>query len=165
MSSSSSGIAVSVSKSSRSWSPGPPSRAGTCPQLCRALSMMPAKSHSARAGRLCHGCPPSQESDLDFVLPPGTKGFRRQMLPVSAGGDVCRALKRSSDGWMRPPVRRPHKWAVVNKYRVASILRFHFCNSTGYDRMPSVQHLRELPLQWRRPHTRPGTLCVRGQQR
>ena len=49
MSSSSSGIAVSVSKSSRSWSPGPPSISGTRPQWCRALSMMPAESHSARA--------------------------------------------------------------------------------------------------------------------
>ena len=47
--SSSSGIAVSVSKSSRSWSPGSASRAGTCRQWCRALSMMPAKSHSCRA--------------------------------------------------------------------------------------------------------------------
>ena len=42
------------------------------------------------------------------------KGFRRQMLPVSAGGDVCRVLKRSTDGWMRPPVRGPHQRAVVN---------------------------------------------------
>ena len=47
VSSSSSGMAVPVSKSSRSWSPDPPSSAGTCPQWCRALSMMPAKSHSA----------------------------------------------------------------------------------------------------------------------
>ena len=49
LSSSSSGIAVSVSQSSRSWSPGTPSRAVTCLQWSRALSMMPAKSHSARA--------------------------------------------------------------------------------------------------------------------
>ena len=43
--------AVTVSKSSRSWSPGTPSKAGTCPQWCKALSMMPAKSHSALAER------------------------------------------------------------------------------------------------------------------
>ena len=49
MSSSSSRIAVSVSESSRSWSPGPSSRAETRPQWCKALLMMPAKSHSARA--------------------------------------------------------------------------------------------------------------------
>ena len=36
------------------------------------------------------------------------------MLPVSTGGDVCRVLKRPSDGWMRPPVRGPHERAVVN---------------------------------------------------
>ena len=35
-------IAVSVSKSSTSWSPGPPSRAGTCFQWCRALSIVPS---------------------------------------------------------------------------------------------------------------------------
>ena len=44
------GIAVSVSESAWSWSPGPPSRGRTCPQWCRALSMIPAKGHSARAG-------------------------------------------------------------------------------------------------------------------
>ena len=36
------------------------------------------------------------------------------MLPVSAGGDVCRVLKHWSGGWMRPPVRSPHKRAAVN---------------------------------------------------
>ena len=48
-----------------------------------------------------HGCP--QESDLDFLFPLAMKELRRQMLPVSTGGEVCRVLKRSSDGWMRPP--------------------------------------------------------------
>ena len=166
MSSSSSGTAVSVSKSSRSWSPGPPSRAGTRPQWCRALSMMPAKSHSARAGgfgrsarvmaalrrkrAICISCFP-------FAM----KGFRRQMLPVSARDDVCRVLKRSRDGWMPP--RPLFTQAGGGEYPVASILRFHFCHATVYDRMPPVQHLRERPLQWRRPHTRPGPHCVQGQ--
>ena len=36
------------------------------------------------------------------------------MLPVSTGGDVCCVLKRSSDGWMRLPVRSTHQRAVVN---------------------------------------------------
>ena len=36
------------------------------------------------------------------------------MLPVATGGDVCGVLKRSSDGWMRPNVRGPNQWAVVN---------------------------------------------------
>ena len=61
-----------------------------------------------------HGCPSAWESDLDFVFPPAMQGFRRQVLPVSTGGDVCRVLKRWSDGWMRPPVRAPYKRAVVN---------------------------------------------------
>ena len=84
---------------------------GTCPQWCRALSMMPAKSHSALAEGVArtHGCPPAQESDLDFVFPPARKGFRRQMLPVSGGRDVCRVQKRSSDGRLRSPVRSPHQ--------------------------------------------------------
>ena len=51
-----------------------------------------------------HGCPPTQQSDLDFVFSPAMKGFRRQMLPVSAGSDVCRALNRSSDGRVRNAV-------------------------------------------------------------
>ena len=57
--------------------------------------------------------PSAQESDLDFVFPPAMKGFRRQRLPVPAGGNVCSVLKRSSDGWMRRPVRGPNRRAVV----------------------------------------------------
>ena len=34
--------------------------------------------------------------------------------PFRLGGDVCRVLKHWSDGWMRPPVRSPHKRAAVN---------------------------------------------------
>ena len=61
-------------------------------------------------------------------------------------------------------------WSSVRQedgteHPVASILRFHSCHAKVYDRMPPVQHLRELPLQWRRPHTNPGPHCVRGQQR
>ena len=59
-----------------------------------------------------HSCPPLQESDLGSRA--SMKGLRRLMLPVATGGDVCCVLKRSSDGWMQPPVRSPHKRAVVN---------------------------------------------------
>ena len=120
--------------------------------------MMPEKSLSARAegfGRTERAmAAPAQGSDLDFVFPPAMKGFRRQMLAVSTGGDVCRVLKRSSDGWMRPRFTQ----AGGSEYPVAS--RFHSCNATVYDRMPPVQHLRGLPLQWRRPRTRPGTAAA-----
>ena len=144
MSSSSLGIAVSVSKSSKSRSPSPPSRARTCPPVarssvddaCERATLLVLKD----SGRV--PAPPAQESDLDFVFSPAMKGFRRQMLPVSAGGDVCRVLKRSRDGWMRPPVGRPHQLA-------------HFCNAQVYDRMPPVQHLCELLLHCRMPRTRP----------
>ena len=105
-------------QSAKSWSPGPPSRGGTCPQWCNALSMMPAMSRSARAERFgrtaSHGRPPTQESNMDFVFPPAMKRFRRQMLPVPAGGNVCCVLKRSSGNWARSPVSSPHKRAVMN---------------------------------------------------
>ena len=35
----------------------------------------------------------------------------------------------------------------------AAVPRFRFCVKV-YDRMPPVRRLRELPLQWRKPHTR-----------
>ena len=63
--------------------------------------------------RASYGCPPLQESDLDFALPSAMKGLRRLMLPVATGGNVCCTLKCSSDGWMRPPVRCPDWRAVV----------------------------------------------------
>ena len=90
MSSSSFGVTVSVSKSWRSWSPGPPSRAGTCPQWCKALSIMPAKSHSARA-----------------------EGFGRTARATAALRPRC-ILKRSSDSRVWSSVRRPHKRTVLN---------------------------------------------------
>ena len=105
MSLSSSGAAVSASKPSTSWSPSPPSRAGA--ELCRRYLRRAAL-------RASQGCCPAQESDFDFLFPPAMKGFRRQMLPVSTGGDVCRVLKRTSDDRMRPPVRGPHQRVVVN---------------------------------------------------
>ena len=52
------------------------------------------------------------------------QGFRRQVLPVATGGDVCGVLKRSSDGWMRPPVRGPNQ-AGGSEYSAASVLRVH----------------------------------------
>ena len=83
------------------------------------------------------------------------------MLHISAGGDVCRVLKRSSDGRMQPPVRYPHKRAVVNTL----LPQFSdFISVMRQFRMPPVQHLRELPLQWKRPHvqgrTASGTAAV-----
>ena len=41
----------------------------------------------------CRGCFPTQESDLDFGFPLAMKGFRRQMLPVPAGGNVSEAVE------------------------------------------------------------------------
>ena len=70
----------------------------------------------------------------------------------------------ASDGWMRPPVRGPHLRAVVNVLLPQSS-DFIFVMRSVYDRMPPVQHLPWLPLQWRRLHTRPGPHCVLGQQR
>ena len=80
------------------------------------------------------------------------------MLPVPAGGSICRVLKRSSDGWIRP--HSTH--AGGSAYSVASILRFDFCNATVYDPTRAVRRLRELPLQWRKPRTHPGPHCVLG---
>ena len=122
--------------------------------------MMPAKSHSALAegfGRTARGCPPAQESDLDFVFPPAMNGIRQQMLPVSAGGDVCRVLKRSSDGWMRLPVHSPHQRAVVK------ILLPQFSDFISVMRKFTIEcRQRSISANCR---TRPGPHCVRGQQR
>ena len=106
----------------------------------------------------CRGCSPSEESDLGLMFPPAMKGFRREMLPVSAGGDVCRVLKRSSDGRMRPPMST---LTGGSEYSVASILRFHFCNATVHGRMPSPRAAAmEEATHTSRAALRPGTAAV-----
>ena len=119
MSSSSSGIAVSFSKSSRSWWPGPQSMAGTCLQWCRALSMMPAKSHSALAegfGRTARAMAALRRRRAIWIscIHLQCRDFADKCCPVSTEGEVCRVLTRSSDSWMRLPVRGPHQREVVN---------------------------------------------------
>ena len=106
---SSSGMAVSVSESSRSWSAGLPSRAVTCHQWCKALSVMPAKSHSARAkgfGRTARAMAALQRRRAIWI-----SYFH---LPVPTGGNVCCVLKRSSDSQVRSSVRCPNERAIVN---------------------------------------------------
>ena len=67
---------------------------GTRHQWCRALSMMPAKSHSALAegfGRTAREMAALRRRRAIWIeFPPAMRGFRRQMLPASTGGDVCR---------------------------------------------------------------------------
>ena len=74
--SSSSGIVMS--ESAMSWSPGPPSTAGTCPQWCKALPMVPAESHSARAEGFdrterAMAAVRRRRANLDVMLPPAMK--------------------------------------------------------------------------------------------
>ena len=54
------------------------------------------------------------ERRFGFRLSNVLQGFRRQVLPVATGGDLCGVLKRSGDGWMRLPVCGPNQRAVVN---------------------------------------------------
>ena len=90
---------------------------------------------------------------LDFVLPSVMQGFRRQVPPVLAGGDVCGVLRRSSDGWMRPPVRGPNEWAVVNNLlpQLAEFISV-VCQFTTECRLCSICHAQRA--------LRPGTTAV-----
>ena len=149
--SSSSGIAVSVLESAWSWSPGPP-----CPQLCRALSVMPARSHSARAD----GCSPpveerfgSRVSICAEAIPPTSADWRQCLLRTEAFELRLRAVAH--------PLSRQEG---DSECPVVAVPRFHFCDTRVCDQMPPVPRLRELPQQWRR-HKRPGRRHVRGQQR
>ena len=79
---------------------------------------------------------------MNFVLPPGMKGFRRR-CPFR--------LEAMSAHWsvrvQGADVRSPHKRAVMN------VLLSEFSDFVlvkVYDRMP-VRH-PGLPLQWKRPH-------------
>ena len=56
----------------------------------------------------------TNKSHLDFVFPSALKHFRRHLLPVAAGCNVCCILQCSSDGGVWSPVRRPDKRAIVN---------------------------------------------------
>ena len=130
----------------------PTSRAGTCPQ-CRALSMMPAESHSALA------------KDLGEL--------REPWLPSGAGERFGVRVSTCDEGFSptsaaRFDWRRCSAVHTCGRQWVFWLLHFSdfiFLNATVYDRMPPVQHLRRLPLQQRRPRTRPGPHCVWGQQR
>ena len=118
--------------------------------------MMPVRTHSARAegfGKTARATAALQRrrSDSDFVFPPAPNAA------VSAGGDVCRILKCSSDGWVRPAVRRPHKRAVV------STLLPHFSDFISLMRKFTIEcRLCSISASCR--CTRPGPHCVQGQQ-
>ena len=103
-------------------------------------------------------------------LPPGSGervGFRvstcdEGISPTDAARfDWRRCLPRPEFEWRLDATTRPQSTpAGGSEHSVASILRLSFCNATVYDRMPPVQHLRGLPLRWRRPRTRSGTAAV-----
>ena len=90
------------------------SSSSSCFEWCRALSMMPAKSHSARAEGFGRIAPSGAGERLGFRVSACDEGISQTDLPVSAGGDVCRVLKRPSDRRVRSSVRRPHKRTVLN---------------------------------------------------
>ena len=89
---------------------------------------------------------------FEFSVSTCAKGFRRQMLPVPAGRNACCALKRSSDSWVRSPVSRPHNEAVMNTL-LPEFSDFILVMRKFTIKCRLREHLRELPLQRRRPHT------------
>ena len=119
----------------------------TCPQWCTALSMIPAKSHSSHSARAegfgrtarAMAALRRRRATWVFVLPPAMKGFRRHLLPVPGGGEVCCVPKRSSYGWVRSPIRCPDKRAIMN----ALLSQFHNFVSVVRDT------LKLNPLLWR----------------
>ena len=95
----------------------------------------------------CHGCSPAKESDLDFVFPSVLKRFRRHLLTVTAGCDVCCTLQCSSNGRVWSPFCCPDKGTIVNAL-VAQIWDVmpvvgQFCDQT----LPGLRHL-VLLLPW-----------------
>ena len=62
----------------------------------------------------CHGCSSAKKSKLNFMFPSALKRFRRHLLAVPAGCDVCCILQCSSEGRVWSPVRRPDKRSTVN---------------------------------------------------
>ena len=72
-----------------------------------------ARSHSAGAkGCPCRGCSPPKKSNLNFMFPSALKRFRRHLLAILAGCDVCCILQCSSDGRVWSPICRPDKETV-----------------------------------------------------
>ena len=51
----------------------------------------------------CQGCSPAKKSNLNFMFPSALRRFRRHLLAVPAGCDVCCMLQCASDGrvWTR----------------------------------------------------------------
>ena len=100
---------------------------------------------------LCHGCFPTKESDLDFVLLSALERFRRHLLAVPTGSDVCCVL-RCPGGWVWSPVRRPDQKATVS----ALVTKFRdFVSAVGKFAIkgPLAPRLLVLLLHWKRTHT------------
>ena len=61
----------------------------------------------------CHGCFPAKKSNLNLMFPSALKRFRRHLLAVPAGCDVCCTLQCAS-GRVWGPIRRPDNRSTVN---------------------------------------------------
>ena len=110
-----------------------------------------------------HGCPSAWNSDLNFVFQFVMQEFRRPVLPVATGGDVSGVLKRSSDGWMRPPVRGPNQRALVN-ILLPQFSEFHlscvsFRSNASCEASPRAAAMEEA-THTSRAALRPGTAAV-----
>ena len=76
----------------------------------------------------CHGCSPAKKSNLNFMLPSVLKRFRRHLLVVPAGCDVC----CTPDGRVRSPPSRQEVDGACPGY---GMLGFHSCSWTVCDQM------------------------------
>ena len=74
-----------------------------------------------------HGCSSSEKSNLNFMFPSALKRFRRHLLAVPAGCDVCCILQCSNDGWgvVAPP---PSRQGVDSECLVCADLGYRLCS-------------------------------------
>ena len=119
MSSSSSGMAVSVSESAWSWSPDPTVEREDVTPVMHGPIDDTGEEPRCPCRRIwqncpCHGCSPAKKSNLNFMLLSASERFRRHLLAVPAGCNVCSVLRCSCDDRVWSPVRWPNERATVN---------------------------------------------------
>ena len=73
--------------------PLPPSRGGTWIPVDDTGEEPLGSCRRIRQNFPCHGCSPAKESYLNFVFPSVLERFRRHLLAVAAGFDVCCVLQ------------------------------------------------------------------------
>ena len=99
----------------------------------------------------CHGCSLELKRNLNFMVPSVLKRFRKHLLAVPAGCNVC-CVRHSSQFRLGVVVRPLSKREVDSECPGRVIPKLHFCCVIVCDQLTPARRLLGLLLHGRRPH-------------